>query len=252
LLSQAGNYCTGIQGIGIAYFQWVYLDPLSKKQTQYHLQIDNNSDFSSPEVDRTIYYTNAFSGALQQQLVLVKQTSTYPSCDYIKYNTDYYWRIKVKNVEGLESYWIYNGATTIQPGVVYEYEYAHPAPFPAYSFSPSIPYPTQEVIFLDSSICYTEAGILAGGCQSLDNADCVGGYCYTWNFGDAGYNSDPTSNPPIVYTIGSTSHIYTQAQEYDSSLKVCDDIGCCISGKDLDIQTSGSGNTPKWKEVSPF
>lgn len=244
LSSLAGNYCTGLNGMGIAYFKWYYLDPGAKKQTQYTIQIDNNSDFSSPEVNRTVYYTNVASGSLQQQLILVKQLETSPGCDFITYNTTYYWRVKVKNTAGVESSWIYhNGSygTATSPGTSYTYEYAHPAPVVAYSI-PETTSPGSETAFSDSSLCYTNGGTSPQACSAIAQS-------YLWDFGDAGYNSAYASTDT---TMGSVTHIYTTANDYITSLKICDDIACCTAQKPITV-VAGSGTAlPKWREVSPF
>lgn len=230
--------------MGIAYFKWYYLDPGAKRQTEYTIQIDDNSDFSSPEANRTVYYTNAPSGALQQQMVLVKQQDTIPGCDFIKYNTAYYWRVKTKNTAGGESSWIYyNGpyGTTTPPGNTYTYEYSHPAPVPAYSI-PENTAPGAETAFTDSSLCYVQGGTGPVACSSVAQS-------YLWNFGDQGYNS---AYPSTDTTMGSVTHIYTTANDYTTSLRICDDMGCCLAQKPITV-TAGSGNAlPIWKEVSPF
>jgi len=132
----------------------------------------------------------------------------------------------------------------------YTFEYAHPSPVPAYTYSPTYPTPTATVSFTDKSICYSTTGILAGGCKGLTN--CSGGHCYTWNFGDSGFNSDPTNNPPIVYTAGDVTHVYTQSKTFASTLKICDDLGCCTAARKIPVQNAGSQDLPSWKEVSPF
>jgi hypothetical protein len=230
--------------MGIAYFKWYYLDPGARRQTEYTIQIDDNLDFSSPEVNRTVYYTNAASGSLQQQLVLVKQLETTPGCDFITYNTAYYWRVKVKNTAGVESSGIYHNGlygTTTSPGTSYTYEYAHPAPVVAYSI-PETTSPGTETAFTDSSLCYVsgETGPIA--CSSIAQS-------YLWNFGDQGYNS---AYPSTDTTMGSVTHIYTTAHDYTTSLRICDEVGCCLAQKPISV-VAGSANTlPVWKEVSPF
>jgi len=255
LTGDNGSYCTGIQGTGIAYLSWIYLDPNEKNQSQYEIQIDDNSDFSSPEVDRIVYYTNLGSSSYQQQLVLVKQTPTTAGCDYITYNTEYYWRVQVKNSSGVSSDWTYhNGAIgTINSSLQnsYTYGYAHPAPTPAYTYSPTNPVAGKDVDFLDLSICYNETNSYYCN-ENTITTTCYDGLCYTWNFGDGGFNSNPISNPPTNNVIGNTSHQYTQTRNNMTSLRVCDDISCCTARKNIQLRTYGSQEIPTWKEVSPF
>jgi len=260
LATVASNYCTGIQGKGLAYFQWHYSDPNSNIETQYEIQIDDNYDFSSPEVDRISYFNNATSGSLQQQLVLVEQSETTENGDYILYNTQYYWKVRVKNSNGVWSEWAnYNDSNYSDDNDgdpdTYTYPYAHPSPVPAYSYSPTNPVPENAVTFdLNSSICYDTTQSIS--CSSLDK--CSTGNCYTLDFGDSGANSgDQTINPSVVsYTKGnipdSVEHTYTQFNTFHSSLGICDDIGCCYTPKDVPVTASGSKGLPQWKEVSPF
>jgi len=230
--------------MGIAYFKWYYLDPGARRQTEYTIQIDDSSSFSSPEVNRTVYYTNAASGTQQQQLVLVKQLATTPGCDYITYNTAYYWRVKTKNTAGVESDWIYyNGlyGTTTSPGNTYTYEYTHPAPVVAYSI-PEQTSPGAETPFTDSSLCYISGGTAPQACSAIAQS-------YLWNFGDTGYNA---AYPSTDTTMGSVTHIYTTGNDYTTSLRICDEVGCCSAQKPIGV-VAGSANTlPIWKEVSPF
>lgn len=235
LRSVAGSYCTGIQGSGLAYFQWNYSDPDNDNEKQFELQIDDNSNFSSPEVDRLfVIYGNINSGDLQQQLIQVKTIPTTPLGDYIKYSTPYYWRVKVQDQRGADSGWIvYSGS--------YTFEYSHPAPSPGFAFTPANPQPAENVAFTDNlSVCYNNSGLVS--CRALTN--CIGGKCYTWNFGDSS---------PLNYTMGNVSHTYGAAGTYPVSLRICDDISCCYAVNNVIVGTpSGGKGVPQWKEISPF
>ena len=242
LASTSSSYCTGIQGTGIAYFQWYYFDPNGKAESQYEIQIDDNFDFSSPEVDRTVYYTGVASGSLQQQMILVKLDATTAGGDYITYNTPYYWRVKVKNSSGVSSVWIYYDAdddNDFDENDTYTYGYTHPAPVPAYSYSPTTVYPLDEVTFSDSSVCYyyDESNQVANSlCSALANTT------YAWTFGDSATSTNK----------GDTTHTYAQYGTLNTSLYICDDLGCCTTYGNIVIKSAGNGEIPSWKEISPF
>jgi hypothetical protein len=52
--------------------------------------------------------------------------------------------------------------------------------------------------------------------------------------------------------MGSVTHIYTTGNNYKTSLRICDEVGCCSAQKPIGV-VAGSANTlPIWKEVSPF
>jgi hypothetical protein len=240
LSAQAGNYCTYIQGTGIAYFQWKYYDPSGYNETQYEIQVATDSGFSNIVIDRMVYYVNISSGSSQSLMMLVKANGT----GDLNYNTAYYWRVRVKNSAGLWSNdWAeYNDAYNLDDEdgnpETYTFPYAHPSPIPAYSYTPTSPVLSgdgAEVTFIDSSIVYA----------SEDTR--------TWNFGDSGKNLYPETNPPtLVDPANPFTHTYTQAGTFSTSLQICDDIYCCTSTMSIKVGTSGATDLPIWKEISPF
>ena len=230
LTASDGDYCTGLNGVGIAYFQWRYVDPQSKSQIQYQLQISTDSSFQDSSqiiVDRTVYYTGSASGSLQQQLVLVKLAASSAGSDYINYNTNYYWRVRAKNSAGVQSEWInYDGS--------YTYGFSHPAPVVGYS-SPSAVAPGSQANFTDSSYCYVADQQDAVYCNQVANS-------YLWDFGDSSTST----------AVDNASHVYVSPNTYGTSLEVCDDLGCCSGYKSIEVTTGTTGDLPVWREVSPF
>lgn len=90
-----------------AIFSWNFTDPDGDSQSAYQVQVDNDSNFSSPEVD---------SGK-----ILSSSNSYATLSGALSWNTTYYWRLKVWDSSNAEStQWIYPpsplGSPTPQPG----------------------------------------------------------------------------------------------------------------------------------------
>jgi hypothetical protein len=245
----------------LAYFGWYYSDPDNDKEGAFELQIDNNSNFNSPEVDRFFtIYGNINSGDFQQQLVDIKVTPTvsctqfYPSTpagcgDYINYNTKYYWRVRVRDQKGMWSvatgngWFSYNDPSDADGDGnthTYTFEYSHPAPSPGFTYSSSTTKPPVNVSFVDGlSTCYNDSGLVP--CKDLIN--CIDGYCYTWNFADGS---------PVSHTKGPVSNTYTATGNYPVSLRICDDIYCCSTWNTVTVGANAGKSVPQWQEISPF
>lgn len=78
LQSDSSNFCSGLNGM---VFSWNFSDADGGSQTAFELQVDNNSDFSSPE---------AISNGGADTQVLIPSS-------YLQKNATYYWRLKVKD-----------------------------------------------------------------------------------------------------------------------------------------------------------
>jgi len=73
-----GDYCSSPPA---HYFSWTYTDPAGDNENQFQFQVDNNSDFGSPEVNRTqgswtIPDANYISGSSSSQNPTVQFTIT--------------------------------------------------------------------------------------------------------------------------------------------------------------------------------
>ena len=152
---------------------------------------------------------------------------------------------------GAESGWIYyngpvgTGTSVLLNATSYRFGFSHPAPSPFFTYSypetsGKSPQPGDEIFFNDTgSVCYDNYGVTS--CRFL--SDCVGGNCYTWNFGDG---------TPLDHTAAGVSHIYSEAKNYTSSLTICDDIGCCSAVKNIPVETKRGVPSPRWQEITPF
>ena len=226
-------YCTGISEIGTVPISWQYNHTEGKSQKQFTIQIDDNSDFSSPEVNMS--WLTSYSNS---QLIQVRNTptisGTYNSGDYITYNVDYYVRVRVQDQDGVYSLWTYydstnNGTTDEGAKTIYKFPYAHPAPSIDFDYAPIKIMPSDPVVFTNRSFCY------GGNCTSI-----------LWNFGDGSTDAETWS----------PTHTYDEKGDYIVGLKVCDNSGvsieCCFSNPKVvpvDIQTGQ--DLPIFKEVSP-
>ena len=213
-LSVSEVSCPSVSGAGQTYFSWMYNDADGDNEDQFAFQMDDNSDFSSPVIDRTFSGLSNPPGTVNQQLVSSYLAST---IDSIVYNTTYYWRARARDATGLYSNWTSGGS--------YQ-KTGHPQPFPGFTFSPGNPAPLTTVSFTNSSVCYNGTGTTA--CQS-----------YSWDFGD-GSPASILQNP---------THAYSATGTFAVTLKTYDETGFCSKSQNINVT---AGNSTKIKEVSPF
>jgi len=251
------------QTTGTMFFSWTYTDAENDPETKFVFEVDDNQDFSSPEVHREILNP---SGPANSQPVNVKTTAPdancYPdecpagtddcfgySCDFLTYNAPYYWRVMVSE-DGQDSDWVnYSNASDPDGDSnpdTYTFIYSHPLPMVSISFSPENPGVGVLVSFTDNSVCYHD--------DLSPSAD----YCedsninYSWNFGDGS---------SVVNTKGNVSHTYsTGGDEKDASLTICDNTysnpgvtsKCCRDEVVVPVGPQIKKNIPIWTEISPF
>lgn len=152
--------------------KWTFSDPdPGDTQSAYQIQIDNNSNFSSPEID---------TGKLSFG-------STEYAAPNLSWDTNYYWRIKVWDNHDTASDWAVGPSFTTP---------LHQPPWPDFEFSPSDPFAGEEINFTDKSICYDSA---------QNEYDCKNNTSntYKWEFGDGAisYQRGDTSHTYLI--IGS-------------------------------------------------
>lgn len=194
------------------HLSWNYFDPDGHNEKKFWLQLDNNSDFSSPEIDREIS-SNVPSGSLNEQRVYV---SMEPEDNKILYDTTYYWRVKVQDSQEEKSAWILaEKSFTTAP---------HPCPSVNFDWSPYEPNERQDVAFNDTTETY-------GGTIPIT---------WYWTFEDANI-SDSIEQNPIARFLFSGSKIVT--------LKVTDSDGFSDSrSKTINIFQVAP---PEWEETAP-
>jgi PKD repeat protein len=124
--TQLGDYCA----VGPhASFSWNYTDVDGDQENSWQIQVDNNSDFSSPEADSGRVYS----------------TSNAYSTTNLNYNTNYYWRVRVWDSKDVVSSWI-SGPSFAPP--------RHRYPTVNFSWSPTAPSANENILFADQSSVY--------------------------------------------------------------------------------------------------
>ena len=156
------DYClSGPAGI----FSWTFSGPgPGDTQSAYQVQVDNNSDFSSPEDDsgKVSSISNSYATILGK----------------LNYNNTYYWRLKVWDNNGAGSNWI-SGPNFTTP--------VHAYPSIDFSWAPQIPSINEDVSFTDQSTIY-------GGASKLS---------WSWTFQDGSPASSSQQNPTVkFFSIG--------------------------------------------------
>ena len=201
------------------YFEWIHSDDDDDDvQTQFQFQVDDNNDFSSPEINKDFTGLSNPNPTTNNQTAIVAVS---PGVDQISYNTTYYWRVKVYDGD-LDSGWVSGSSFTTEP---------HLYPLVDFSWEPENPSAEEDVQFTDESDCYDS-----------DNAliDCTG---WLWNIPDATYIEETNSasqNPIVQFASDDSKSITLKATDFDGYN--------CSDSKDFDIQIK----LPKWKEILPW
>ncbi len=197
------NYC--LSGPA-AFFSWNLEEP--HEQSAYRIQLATDSEFTN---------------IVRERHATSSHTET--SMTDLSYNTEYYWRLKVWNTEGMESEeWAY-GPSFETP--------LHAWPRINFSWSPLFPSVDEEVGFVDESTCYD---VFSDGapCSPENNNT------FFWEF-QHGSPSVSTEQNPV------TSFILSGAKEVE--LWVTDSSGyVCPGYKTVGAQMS----LPRWREIAPF
>jgi len=204
-----GDYCSSPPA---HYFSWTYTDPAGDNENQFQFQVDNNSDFGSPEVNRTQGGLSNPSPFTNNQTVIVVES---PAPNQIGYNDTYYWRVKVWDVHSADSGWINGPSFTTEP---------HRYPSVNFNWSPQEPSVEEDVLFADQSTVYD------------------GAPTWSWTIPDANYISGSSSsqNPTVQFTI---------TGDHQITLRVTDSDGFfCQTSKTVSVQI----RLPGWKEILPW
>ena len=145
-----------------ARISWTFTDPDSgDTQSAYQVQVDNNSNFSSPEDD---------SGKVNSS-----SNSYVTPLGKLAYNTTYYWRLMVWDSKDLASSWI-SGPSFTTP--------KHAYPTIDFSWTPQEPSVDELVQFTDQSTVY-------GGATKVS---------WSWTFQDGNPSGSSKQNATTTFT----------------------------------------------------
>ena len=230
------NYCDVFSPTAI--LSWSFADPdigFGDTQSAYQIQVDNNSDFSSLEID---------TGK-----VLSSSNSRTTSSGDLDYNATYYWRLKVwDSFDAFSFDWIYPpspiGFPTIKPGTPFSAP-VHAYPYPDFTHSPANPPVGATVNFTDNSKCYSAPSNTEYDCKN------GGAIQYAWDFDyivTEGFTEDSNVKGNVTTSFDGAK------DSYDVRLKIIDNSFSpskfCVRGGDGPVKIK-SIRLPKWKEVSP-
>ncbi|MFH0906648.1 MAG: hypothetical protein V1829_00090 [bacterium] len=212
LVVSTGNYCSNPSH----YFSWVYSDPDDDNESRVQFQVDNNSDFSSREIDRDFSGLSNPSPAPNSQVATVAVS---PSSGQITYNTTYYWRVNVWDSRGGASGWVEGSSFITRP---------HRYPVVGFSWSPDEPSDEEPTYFTDESVCY-----------NISNSPVVCSDWY-WTFPGGDPADTRLRNPMVQFTSDGDKDIILQATNADGN--------SCSLTKTIGIQIP----LPDWKEILPW
>jgi len=163
-----------------ATFSWTFSDPdAGDSQSAYQVQADNNSDFSSPEVDSG--KVNSSSGSY----------ATGPG--KLLYNSTYAWRVKVWDASNAESAWA-AGSSFSTP--------QHAYPGIDFSWTPQNPNANETTQFSDQST-------VAGGATKST---------WLWTIPDANYiggTNSSSQDPKVKFTSTGAKQVILRVTDSD-------------------------------------
>ncbi len=158
------NYCTNPSH----HFSWTYSDPDEDAQSKYQFQVDNNSNFSSPVVNRS-----ENNPSTNEQMVVVSVMSG--QSGKLDYDTTYYWRVKVWDSQGANSGWVEGPSFSTEK---------HRYPSIDFDWIPQEPNEEEEVQFTDQSTVY-------GGATKQS---------WSWTFEDGNPATSNQQNPTVKFS----------------------------------------------------
>jgi len=207
-------------------FQWTYSDINNDTESQFDFQIDNNSDFSSLEINRSFNNLSYPSPTIQVQSTTL---ATSPLSGYLNYNTRYYWRTKVYDMHGTDSGWV-AGSSFIT--------FLHHYPSCDFDWVPGYPLPNELTQFTDTSRCYDEDPVNGSDCSSSKGDS----FLYDFDYTDKG------GVFPLTSTLENPTASYSEPGTWTVKLQVTDSHGfTCSQNQTIRI----SFPLPRWREVRP-
>ena len=200
----------------VHYFSWIYSDLDGHAEIRFQFQVDNNSNFGSPEIKRDYTGLSNPSPTTNNQIAVVAVS---PGVDQIGYNTKYYWRVIVYDTAGTNSGWVSGSSFTTE---------SHLYPLVDFNWMPEDPNQEEDILFADQTICYGVGN---------NPVSCTG---WSWIFQDGNPATSNQQNPTIQF-ISSGSK--------DIGLETTDASGfSCSDSKNLEVGIK----LPDWKEIIPW
>lgn len=208
-----GNYCS----MPSHFFQWRYVDVAEEAEEWFAFQVDDNDDFSSPEVDREYFDLSYPSLSYNNQTVLVVDM---PDDEQLGYGITYYWRVKVSNDLGDESEWKEGPSFATEP---------HRYPAISMDWDP-------ETVDVDEPVDFTDTTIVYGGATKAS---------WFWTFEDSNPATSVVQNPTVQFTDRGDKTIGLTVTDSD-------DCACTLTGSPSATVTIQDSSAPGWREVSPW
>ncbi|MEK7124025.1 MAG: fibronectin type III domain-containing protein [Patescibacteria group bacterium] len=219
--------------VGSAYFcsaplrpllSWAFQDPNpGDTQSAYQVQVDNNSDFSSPAAD---------SGKIGSS----QNFYSVPS-GALNYGTTYYWRVQVWDSKDAASGWTNGPQFTTQP---------HLCPAVDFRWLPSKPSAGEKVKFTESVTFYGGAA-LASRNWSIPDAEryappqgkikTIFSKIFGWLIKNIFAISTGDQNPEIIFQTSGSKSVQLQITDSDGLIN--------SATKTINVNIA----LPKWKEI---
>jgi hypothetical protein len=213
-----------------ALLRWTFSDSdASSTQSAYELEIDDNSDFSSP------LKTGKLTGDATQ----------YSTSTPLVYNKSYYWRVKVWDEYDVASNWAeYNSATDTPTEADDENNltfttYAHEMPDPDFTWFPLNPSKNEETMFTDASMVYLDADPSAA--VSCDDEKCN----WLWTVPNASITNPIASSTIIKFTSEGAQTVNLQITD------VTNYAATSTKSITVNVPLPGGGPSGGWREVKP-
>lgn len=199
-----------------ARFSWNFSDP-GDTQSAYQIQVDNNSNFSLPEVD---------SG----------KVPCTPPCSYatlsgaLSWNTAYYWRLMVWDSKDTPSAgWIVYQNNVPPPESFNTPLHAYPSI--DFTWTPQNPTVDENTQFTDNSTCYDDISS-GSSCNANDG--------FFWTFQNGSPVNSTLQNPLVKFLSTGAKSI---------TLRVTDSDGFACTGQET---LNTLLKLPDWTEIPPF
>ena len=217
--STGTDYCSSS-----IWFGWTYTDKDNDPESRFQFQIDNNSDFLSPEIN--LNYPDLANPVGTRNTQAIKVAGTAGADQIVFSGTPYYWRVQVYDSKNKPSGWV-TGQSFKTP--------LHSYPFANFTYSPSSPLAKQKVTFNAVGNPTNPSKCFGTGNAEVPCKD------YKWVYGDQTADGSGVS----------VDHSYATAGPKNVVLTVTDNEGysCPALGT---INIKSPGGVPEWKEISPF